>query len=46
MIVEVSYLLFADSTLLFCDPCPYQWTYMSWVLLWFEAFINSSKEGP
>lgn len=30
-------LLFVDDTLVFCEPSPDQLTYLSWLLIWFEA---------
>ena len=35
--VEISRLLFADDTLVFYDPSHEQLTYVSWLLMWFEA---------
>ena len=35
--VEVSYLFFADDTLIFCDVGKESLEYLSWVFLWFEA---------
>ncbi|RVW51874.1 hypothetical protein CK203_067969 [Vitis vinifera] len=43
----VSHLLFADDTLVFCDTSQDQMTYLSWLLMWFEAIsglrINLDK---
>ncbi|RVW91675.1 LINE-1 reverse transcriptase-like [Vitis vinifera] len=43
----VSHLLFADDTLVFCDSSQDQMTYLSWLLMWFEALsglrINLDK---
>ncbi|RVW59539.1 putative ribonuclease H protein [Vitis vinifera] len=35
--VLISHLLFADDTLVFCKPSQDQLTYLSWLLMWFEA---------
>ena len=35
--VEISHLLFAYDTLVFCEPSLNQLTYLSWLLMWFEA---------
>ncbi|RVW93640.1 putative mitochondrial protein [Vitis vinifera] len=35
--VLISHLLFADNTLVFCKPSQDQLTYLSWLLMWFEA---------
>ena len=40
--VDISHLLFADDTLVFCHPSHDQLTYLSWLLMWFEA-INGLK---
>ncbi|RVW23454.1 putative ribonuclease H protein [Vitis vinifera] len=43
----VCHLLFADDTLVFCDSFQDQMTYLSWLLMWFEALsglrINLDK---
>ncbi|RVW78982.1 Exonuclease 1 [Vitis vinifera] len=43
----VSHLLFANDTLVFCDTSQDQMTYLSWLLMWFEAIsglrINLDK---
>ena len=45
--LEVSHLLYADDTLLFCKDNPDQLACFSWILMWFEALsglkINLSK---
>jgi hypothetical protein len=45
--LEVSHLLYADDTILFCDACPEQVTYLQQVLTCFEAVtglrVNMSK---
>ncbi|KAL6333963.1 hypothetical protein AAG906_000014 [Vitis piasezkii] len=35
--VLISHLLFADDTLVFYEPSQDQLTYLSWLLIWFEA---------
>ena len=45
--LEVTHLLFAYDTLLFCEASHTQLTYLSWLLMWFEAIsglkINLTK---
>ena len=45
--LEVSHLLYADDTLLFCKDNPDQLACLRWILMWFEALsglkINLSK---
>ena len=38
--VQISHLLFADDTLVFCQISQDQITYLSWLLIWFEAFLG------
>ncbi|RVW36583.1 LINE-1 retrotransposable element ORF2 protein [Vitis vinifera] len=44
---QVMHLLFADDTLVFCDDSQEQLTFLSWLLIWFEAIsglcINLNK---
>ncbi|KAJ9696951.1 hypothetical protein PVL29_008942 [Vitis rotundifolia] len=35
--LQISHLLFADDTLVFCEESADQMTYLSWLLMWFEA---------
>ena len=35
--VEIIHLLFEDDTLVFCEPSIDQVSYLSWLLMWFEA---------
>ena len=35
--IKVSHLLFADDMLVFCEDSQEQLTFLSWLLLWFEA---------
>ena len=37
--VEVSYLFFADDTLIFCDVSKENLECLSWVFMWFEACL-------
>ena len=47
--VQVSHLLFADDTQVFCEDSRDKIMYLSWVLLWFEALsgmrINLDKSS-
>ncbi|RVW49370.1 putative mitochondrial protein [Vitis vinifera] len=44
---QVTHLLFADDTLVFCDDSQEQLAFLSWLLMWFEAIsglcINLNK---
>ena len=35
--LQISHLLFVDDTLVFCEESSNQMTYLSWLLIWFEA---------
>ncbi|RVW69946.1 Transposon TX1 uncharacterized 149 kDa protein [Vitis vinifera] len=35
--MHISHLLFADDTLVFCEESSDKMTYLSWLLMWFEA---------
>ncbi|RVW84958.1 hypothetical protein CK203_039556 [Vitis vinifera] len=35
--MHISHLLFADDTLVFCEESSDEMTYLSWLLMWFEA---------
>ena len=45
--LEISYLLFAEDTLVFCEATSSQVTYLSWLLMWFKTIsglkINLDK---
>ena len=45
--LEVSHLLFANDTLVFCEVSHTQLMYLSWLLMWFEVIsglkINLTK---
>ena len=47
--MQISHLLFADDTLVFCKDEKDQMVYLSWILVWFEAFyglkINLEKSS-
>ena len=38
--LEVSHLLYADDTLLFCKDNPDQLACLGWILMWFEALLG------
>ena len=40
--IQVSHLLFADVTLVFCEDSQEQMTILSWLLMWFEAIFGLS----
>ena len=46
-VVQVSHLLFADDTLIFCEVQEEQMTFLCWLLMWFEAIsglkVNLNK---
>ena len=37
---QITHLLFADDTLVFCNETKEKLAYLSWVLLWFEAIFG------
>ena len=45
--VQLTHLLFANDTLVFCEASQEQMVYLSWILMWFEAIsglkINLDK---
>ena len=45
--LELSHLLYADDTMLFCKDNPNNLAFLGWILMWFEAFsglkINLGK---
>ena len=38
--LEISHLLFVDDILIFCETTFSQMTYLSWLLIWFEAILG------
>ena len=38
--MEIIHLLFANDTLVFCEPSIDQVCYLSWLLMWFEAMLG------
>ena len=38
--ILISHLLFANDTLMFCEASQDQMTYLSWFLMWFEAYLG------
>ena len=38
--LEVSHLLFANDTLVFCEVSHTQLMYLSWLLMWFEVILG------
>ena len=44
---QITHLLFADDTLVFCEASQDSMTYLSWLLMWFETIsglrINLDK---
>ena len=40
--IQVSHLLFADDTLVFCEASQQKMTFLSWLLMWFEAISGLS----
>ena len=38
--LEISHLLFVDDILIFCETTFSQMTYLSWLLMWFEAILS------
>ena len=50
--IQVSHLLFADDTVVFCEDSQEQMAILSWLLMWFEAIsglsinLNKSETLP
>ena len=38
--VQIIHLLFVDDTLVFCKDSSDQLVHLSWILMWFEAFLG------
>ena len=38
--ILISHLLFANDTLVFCEGSQDQMPYLSWLLMWFEAYLG------
>ena len=42
--MHITQLLFADDTLVFCNDSEEQLSSLSWILLWFEAYLWSKNQ--
>ena len=40
--LQITHLLFADDTLVFCEASQEQMSFLSWLLMWFEAISGLS----
>ena len=38
--LTVSHLLYADDTILFCEPKQDQMAYLNWLLMWFDSILG------